>query len=310
MTRKENIVRTITRDKPTWIPYRYDGCLTILKPPIVVRPVEGGLDDWGSRWIATTGEEGSYPDGTPALRLEDVADLEPPSTDFDAVTENLREQLRRLADADTLVIAYNELMLFERAMMLLGTDEFLMATALEPERVARLLDIILDYQVRLTASLVRSGVAGVRFTDDWGMQSSLFLAPRQWRLLVKPRLKLLFDVVKRAGGFVFQHSCGHIEEIVPDLVEIGVDVLDPCQPRANDIFRWKRDCGDRLSFMGGLDTQGYLSFAEPPEVEKQVIAVAQVMGKGGGFIAAPSHTITIPEANTRAMLVALRQVSP
>jgi uroporphyrinogen-III decarboxylase len=310
MTKKENLVRTITRDKPSWIPFRYDGCLTILKPPIVVRPVDGGLDDWGAGWIATTGKEGSYPDGKAVLRLEEAGDLKPPATDFDMVTENLRERVARLAGTDTLVIAYNELTLFERAIALLGTDEFLMATLLDPDRAGRVLDIITDYQLQLTESLVRSGVSGVRFTDDWGMQSALFLAPEQWRLLVKPRLKRLFDVVKRSGGFVFQHSCGHIEEIVADLVEIGVDVLDPCQPRANDILRWKRDFGSRLSFMGGLDTQGYLSFGEPPEVERQVMAVVEIMGKGGGFIAAPSHTITIPEANTLAMLKALRQASP
>jgi uroporphyrinogen decarboxylase len=108
---------------------------------------------------------------------------------------------------------------------------------------------------------------------------------------------------------VFQHSCGHIEEIVPDLIDIGVDVLDPCQPACNDIFAWKRDFGDRLSFMGGLDTQTYLSFGTPDEVESSVRRVVGIMAAGGGYIAAPSHTITVPEANREAMLRGIARTS-
>ena len=309
MTKKENLVRTITRNGPAWIPYRYDGALTLLHPRIVVRPVEGGLDDWGARWIRTSDKEGSYPDGRPVVDLETLDRLRVPDTDFDEVTEDLRAQVRKLEDRDTLVIAYNELTLFERALLLLGTNEFLVATALAADKAERILDAITGYQLRLTESLLRAGVSGVRFTDDYGTQASLFLAPEQWRRLFKPRLRLLFDLVKAHHGFVFQHSCGHIDEIVPDLVEIGADVLDPCQPRVNDVPGWKRRYGDRLSFMGGLDTQGYLSFGEPAEVRSEVKAFVSLMGKGGGYIAAPSHTISLPERNTRAMLEALDEVN-
>jgi uroporphyrinogen decarboxylase len=92
---------------------------------------------------------------------------------------------------------------------------------------------------------------------------------------------------------------------VPDLIELGLHVLDPCQPAANDIFAWKREYGGRLSFMGGLDTQGYLSFAPAEEVRRKVTEVLEVMARGGGYIAAPSHTIALPVENRRAMVEAV-----
>lgn len=309
MTNRENLLRTIRHDNPEWVPHRYGGELTLLRAKVTPRPPQGGLDDWGVRWIGTNAEEGSYPDGKPVLGIDDVASLQPPATDWQMVTEDLRRQVAAKASEDTLLIAYNEMMLYERAQLLLGTTEFLMAVALAPEKLEILLDRIVAYGQRLTEALMDAGVAGIRFTDDWGTQTALFMSPPSWRRLIKPRLKVLYDTVKGRGGLVFQHSCGRIDAIVPDLIEIGLDVLDPCQPAANDIFAWKRQYGNRLSFMGGLDTQGYLSFGEPQEVEAEVAKVVSVMSEGGGYIAAPSHTITIPRANREAMMKAIEQIN-
>ena len=307
MTARDNLLRAIRRQGPERVPYRYDGSLTLLHPPVSVRPLEGGVDDWGVRWIRTTPTEGSYIDGRPVLRPDEIEDFRAPRTDFEQVTAGLAAQVEEKRGQDTLLVAYNEMVLFDRAMALLSTEEFLVAVATCPEKVEVLLDRIGDYQRLLTRAIMRSGVAGIRFTDDWGIQTSLFIPPALWRRLIKPRLQELYAIVKEHGGLVFQHSCGHIGEIVPDLIELGLDVLDPCQPAANDIFGWKRDFGNALSFMGGLDTQGYLSFAPPAEVRREALRVLEVMARGGGYIAAPSHTIRIPEENRRAMSEAIAE---
>ena len=156
---------------------------------------------------------------------------------------------------------------------------------------------------------LESGCEGVRFTDDWGMQTSLFISPELWRKYIKPRMKILYDIVKEYKGLVFQHSCGRIEKIVQDLIEIGCDVLDPLQPAANNIFKLKEVFGSRLCFMGGLDTQSYLSFGSPEEVKREVKKVLTIMGKDGGYIAAPSHTITIPVKNRSAMIDAIDEIN-
>ncbi len=305
MTAKENLLRAIRREEPQWVPYRYDGSLTLLHPPVCARPLEGGVDDWGVRWIRTTPTEGSYIDSRPAVSPGEIESFRAPPTDWDEVTAGLAGQVRERQGQDTLLVAYDEMALFDRAQALLSTEEFLVAVASRPEKVGLLLDRIAAYQKLLTRAIMRSGVAGIRFTDDWGMQTSLFIPPGLWRQLVKPRLKELYAIVKEQGGLVFQHSCGHIGEIVPDLIELGLDVLDPCQPAANDIFRWKRDYGERLSFMGGLDTQSYLSFGTPAEVRKEVSRVLAAMAGGGGYIAAPSHTIHFAEENRLAMIEAI-----
>ena len=281
----------------------------MVRPSVVVRPVEGGADDWGVTWRKTNAVEGSYPDGKPVLSPAGIDQARAPETDFPAVRRDMEAQIGLLKGSDSLIIAYNELTLFERAQLLLGTEELLIAAVLEQAKVLLLLDMITEYQEALTECLMSAGAEGVRFTDDWGMQDALVISPELWRILVKPRMKRLYDIVKKRGGFVFQHTCGHVEEIVLDLIEIGVDVLDPCQPRSNDIFGWKRRYGDRLSFMGGLDTQGYLSFADPREVRGEVKRVAAFMGRGGGYIPAPSHKITIPEENSKAMLEAITELN-
>ena len=309
MTNRENLLRTIRRDGPAWAPHRYDGTLTLLKAKTIPRALQGGLDDWGVRWIGTNSEEGSYPDGKPVLTIDAIDSFEPPRTDWSAVTGDMYRQVAARADEDVLPIAYNEMVLYERAQLLLGTSDFLMAVALTAEKLEILLDKIADYGLQQTRALMDAGVAGIRFTDDWGTQTSLFMSPMAWRRLIKPRLKRLYDAVKERNGLVFQHSCGRIDAIVPDLIEIGLDVLDPCQPAANDIFAWKRRYGDRLSFMGGLDTQNYLTFGTPDEVETKVAEVVSVMSAGGGYIAAPGHTITIPEANREAMLRAIEKIN-
>ena len=249
MTQKENLIRTIKRDYPQWIPYRYDGSLTTLEPAVIPRAIEGGLDDWGVNWMPSGTDEGSYPDEKPALSLADAEQFKAPETDWQNVTEELKKQIAEKSQVDTLIIVRNELVLFERLKYLLGTTECLMGLITNPKQTHLLLDKILDYQIKLTRCIMESGVAGVRFTDDWGIQNSLFISPAQWREFIKPLMKEMYMVVKEYDGIVFQHSCGHLKEIMPDFIEIGLDVLDPCQPSANDIFSWKEQYGNSLKVL-------------------------------------------------------------
>ena len=307
ISKRENILSTIRRSEPDFVPYRYDGSLTMFEPAVNARPRNGGIDDWGVSWVGTNSEESSYPDDTPAITIDQIADYKAPSSDWQMITDDLRQKIAQHPDKDTIFIARNEAFLFERLKLLLGTLDFLMACATDVDKICILLDKVTDYQLQLTEAIMQAGVDGVRFTDDWGMQDTLFIKPEMWRELFKPRLKQIYDVAKGHDGIVFQHSCGCVDDIVPDLIELGVDVLDPCQPQSNDIFQWKRKYGKQISFMGGLDTQTYLSFGQPAEIKAQVKEVLAVMSQGGGYIAAPSHTITLPPQNRLAMIEAIDQ---
>jgi len=309
MTSRENVIRTIRRDAPEWIPYRYDGCITMIKPDLVVRPEISGKDDWGVQWIENGGKKETYPDSVPVINIEDIREYYAPATDWNAVHSQLKVSVGDCRRKDTLVIVYDELPIFERTQLLLGYSQFMVSLKTEEELFNCLLDIITDYQEKLVETIMDCSADGIRFTDDWGMQDRLFVSPEDWRKFFKPRYKKLYGIVKNKNGIIFQHSCGYLEDIMPDIVEMGVDVLDPCQPSANDIFAWKNKYGKNLSFMGGLDTQGYLSFGTPAEVKKQVKKVAAKMSEGGGYIAAPSHTIDIPDANRQAMIEAINEIN-
>jgi len=302
MNARENIIKTIRHNNPEWIPYRYDGSITLIRPKIIVRPDSGGKDDWGVNWVASNKGEGSYPDNIPVIDIKDINCLKIPDTDWHEIRKDLEKQITENKKRDTLIIVYDELVLFERAQLLLGYIEFMISQKTEEELFIHLLDTITNYQMKLVETIMDAGADGVRFTDDWGMQDRLFISPEDWRKFFKPRYQKLYGIVKRKKGFIFHHSCGYLEDIIQDIIEMDIDVIDPCQPAANNIFLWKKKYGNKLSFMGGLDTQGYLTFAKPEEVKLKVEEVLGVMSDNGGFIAAPSHTITIPEENRKMMV--------
>jgi uroporphyrinogen decarboxylase len=147
--------------------------------------------------------------------------------------------------------------------------------------------------------------------DDVAGQRSMVMSPEAWRELIKPLMAELFAEGKRHGLWVAHHCCGALGPIIPDLVEIGLDVLNPVQAGCPgmDPLELKREFGDRISFMGGVDTQGLLPFARADEVRRSVERLiegmaAPVGGRGpGGYILAGSHTIPpeTPDGNIFAV---------
>ena len=130
------------------------------------------------------------------------------------------------------------------------------------------------------------------------------MSPTLWRRLIKPELARIVAAAKEGGAIFWLHSCGHIMEILPDLIEIGVDVVDPIQVTANDIVEVKRLYGDKLSFMGGMDIQHMMTLASPADVTAAVRESMAIMAPGGGYIMGPDNAIPVPEENYRAYLAA------
>ena len=143
----------------------------------------------------------------------------------------------------------------------------------------------------------------LHFGDDLGTQLGTFFSPRLFRDLLKPLYKRLWGVWKEAGKFVMMHSCGRVMDLLPDLVEIGLDVLEPVQP-CNDLEVLKARYGDRLTFWGGIDTQRLLPFGTPDEVRREAARVIRTLGHGGGHIIGPSQEVMkdVPLENIVALL--------
>ncbi|MEI6736859.1 MAG: uroporphyrinogen decarboxylase family protein [Pseudomonadota bacterium] len=199
--------------------------------------------------------------------------------------------------------------MFERAWTLCGMENVLMGMILYPEALEQLLDDICDYNMKILDILLDYDLDGVYFGDDWGQQKGLIMGAENWRRFIKPRMKRMYQRVKESGKFVLQHSCGDIEELFPDLIEIGLDCYQTFQPEIYDIEKIKAQYGDKLSFWGGISTQHILPHGTPDEVKNEVARIIKIMRKGGGYIAAPTHSLTydIPPENIAAMLEVFRQ---
>jgi len=129
--------------------------------------------------------------------------------------------------------------------------------------------------------------------EDLGTQEGLLVSPRVFRQFIKPYLARHVRLAKRYGIRVMLHSCGAIRALIPELVEIGIDILNPIQVRAKGMKpeELKREFGDRLSFHGGIDIQKTLPLGTPEDVRAEVRNRVQTLGKGGGYILCSTHNI-------------------
>ena len=220
------------------------------------------------------------------------------------------KRLRREYDAfmrqkdDRFTILGFGFTVFERAWSLCGMPAVLMAMADGEPALVGLLEEILAYNLELIHVALDYDIDGVYFGDDWGQQRGLIMGPRYWRQYIKPVVARMYAEVKKAGKYVIQHSCGDVSEILPDLIDIGLDCYQTFQPEIYDIHSFKKEYGQSLSVWGGISTQQLLPRATPDEVVRETVRIMRVMGKGGGYIAAPTHAVPqdVPPENILAML--------
>jgi len=209
---------------------------------------------------------------------------------------------------DTILLGNYGFTTFERAWTLMGMEDLLVAMAVNKPFAHELFDRILDYNLKVVENVCKYDIDGIRFGDDWGQQMGIIMGPQLWREFIKPRVKKLFQYVKSKGKFVLIHCCGKVQEIFPDIIECGVDIFNPFQPEVMDVFEIKKMYGDRLTFYGGVSIQQTLPFGTVDQVKEEVKALIEKVGKGGGYIASPSHDVPAdakPE-NIAAMIEVLQ----
>jgi len=168
---------------------------------------------------------------------------------------------------------------------------------------------IVKYNVEKYVSALKDFIQVIGFGDDFGTQDTQQISIEIFREFYKHRYEELFNIVKkRSRVFILFHSCGSIYPFIRDLIDIGVDILNPIQvsARGMDPERLKREFGEQLTFWGGVDTQHLLYFAKPSEIYEYVEKLIEIMAPGGGFILAPVHNIQpgVPPENIIAMLKA------
>lgn len=180
--------------------------------------------------------------------------------------------------------------LYERAWTLRGIENLLMDFYINPEFVHQLLDEICDYNLAQIDKALEYDIDAVYFGDDWGQQIGLIMGYDLWKEFIYPRLKRMYGRVREAGKFVMIHSCGDVDELFDDLVSIGLNSFNPFQPEVMDIYDILPRYRGRLAFHGGLSMQKTLPFGTKEEV-KEVSEGLLELGKDGGYIFSPSHSV-------------------
>jgi uroporphyrinogen decarboxylase len=202
--------------------------------------------------------------------------------------------------------------IFEAAWALRGYDRLMMDFVEDPTLADAILDIPYQYHLAAGLRLTQMGVDMLWLGDDVGMQGGMLISPRHWRRYLKPRLADMIRAVKVANPQlkVAYHSDGDISPIIPELIEIGVDVLNPIQPACMGPAHLKHTYGDRLCFWGTVDEQYTLPFGSPADVAAEVRRRIETVGAGGGLIIGPTHHVQLdtPMENFWAMMETINTI--
>lgn len=180
--------------------------------------------------------------------------------------------------------------LYERAWTLRGMESLMMDFIEHPDFAHELLAKIADYDIAQVKEALKYDIDGVYFGDDWGQQCGLILGPHIWRQFILPELKRMYKVVTDAGKYVFQHSCGDVDELFDELIDAGLHCFNPFQPEVMDVFTLLEQYRGRLAFHGGLSMQQTLPFGSVDDVRTESRRLLKA-GSKGGLIFSPSHSV-------------------
>jgi uroporphyrinogen decarboxylase len=244
-------------------------------------------DVFGVTWNRTVDKDIGNVEGCvlPEPRFSDYAFPDPLDKRFFA---DIEDRIQRHGDRfRVFCIGFS---LFERAWTLRGMETLLMDFYDNPEFVTGLFEKIADYNIAQIKKALQYDIDAVYFGDDWGQQRGLIMGPKIWRQFIKPVLKRMYTEVKSAGKYVLIHSCGDVDELFDDLVEIGLDCFNPFQPEVMDTDTLLEKYRGILSFHGGLSTQKILPYGSVDDVRRRTRHLIEA-GGNGGYIFSPAHAV-------------------
>ncbi len=261
------------------------------------------VDAWGSVWVSTTDDyKGSIVE--PLLKTwDDFDDFHPPDPVVDPqdlargrhiVEENAGSKYL-VVDGDTL---------WQRMFYLRGYEKIMVDLAIHRKKAAALRDMILEFMLERMRIWLELEIDAFQVRDDWGTQETLMINPALWREFFKPAYREICEVVHGAGRHLWFHSDGAINAIIPDMIEIGVDVINPQVPLVG-VEALGREHGGEVCFLGDVDRQQLLPFGTPEEIERYVKRVIEALGiYDGGYIGRGELASDVPLENARAMFQA------
>lgn len=278
--------------------------------PDPYRPLQGDewVDEWGVIWACR-----QYPRvvGHP-LEVDWSLAADYALPDPHAPGRYAQAHKRLVECPDRYRLGHVWFSLFERLWFLRGFDNMLVDPYLYPREFQDLGERIVAFNLASIEEQLALGIDGIFFSDDWGTQESLLMNPNDWRRWYKPWYQRMFAAVRKGGAHVWMHLCGNIMTIIPDLIEIGLNVLNPVQPQAMNVQALATSFGGQVCFYGGADVQGTLPHGTPADVDREVRWLIDTLGRfRGGYIGSTSHGILAdtPPENVLALFGAFRRYS-
>jgi uroporphyrinogen decarboxylase len=269
------------------------------------------VDEWGVGWdvcpYQTPFGTGHYTEMVRHPLAEDsaISSYKPPDPNRPELYTAAAEAIANFKE-EYWVVGVTVTTILETAWALRGLEQMLLDLTLNPELANRLLDIPYHYHLTAAKKLVEMGVDMIWTGDDIGAQHNMMISPQMWRSYLKPRMATFISELKAINPEVkiAYHSDGNIRRIIPELIEIGFDVLNPIQPASMDPAAIKNEFGDKLCFWGSIDEQKTLPFGKAADVEAEVLLRLETIGKGGGLILGPTHHVQLdtPMENFWAMV--------
>jgi uroporphyrinogen decarboxylase len=274
-------------------------------------PPEADYSEWGEMWYPAgfyhfQGQKKPMASFTSVQEIEDY-----PFPDIHAAhryAEVPAQVAAVQAEGYPAVSAYDP-GFFETAHGIRGMQDILADLLIHPDFAHALLERITVRNIGAAVQYAKAGVDILLIGDDWGFQKAMVMSLDTWREFFKPLLAKEIKAVREVNADVIiaYHSCGHVEPVVPELIECGIDVLQSVQPEANDPARLKRLYGDRLAFWGTVGVQSTFPFGTPNEIEQVVKERIATVGQGGGLLIGPAHVIE-PETPVENVLAFIEAV--
>lgn len=276
------------------------------------------VDEWGIGWHATSYNtpfgEGCYTEisGHPLSDNRAIASYKAPDPTRPELYKEAELLLKEYSN-EYFICGVTVTTIFEAAWALRGLTQLLTDFVSDPDLANAVLDIPYQYHLTAAKKLTEMGVDMIWIGDDMGAQNNMIISPRMWRKFFKPRMAEFISSLKTINPNVkvAYHSDGNIDAIIPDLIEIGLDVLNPIQPASMDPAIVKEKYGDKLCFWGSIDEQYTLPFGTADDVKNEVIKRLRTIGKNGGLIIGPTHHVQLdtPMENFKAMVDTIHNTS-
>ena len=202
--------------------------------------------------------------------------------------ENAEKAMAANPDAFSLInIGWG---IFEQSWRARGFQNSMIDSIAEPDFYGEFLDRLTELRLSMVEQCANIQADAIMFGDDWGDQRGVIIGPERWRKFLKPRWAKIYDAVHAQGKIVISHCCGSVADIMPDMIEIGLDVFESAQPEPDNMnpYKLKRKYGDKITFWGCLGSQSTIHFGTPQDIRNEIQHLVKEMGKSGGYILAPA----------------------